>query len=223
MTNAERQQLQSLVPKVGSVVWDELRGLFLPFGTMALFLYLVWAFVAWLMRAWIDVNVGWGSPLGVWIGGGGFAMVVIWLALELRRLVESRTTRRRAILADLDAGLVEEEELSVLEVKRFQEPEHGGLIYFLRVTDDRILVLYDYESQALGVDGEDPLASSFCPRQTLQRVQAPCSRDVLRQEFSGEPLPLPPPVMLAAKPERWPEPEEFSGTPWHELDATYGT
>ena len=34
-------------------------------------------------------------------------------------------------------------------------------MYFLRTADDKVLTLFDYESQELGANGKDPLQVNF--------------------------------------------------------------
>jgi len=115
-----------------------------------------------------------------------------------------------------------EELLVFTAAKRFQEPEHGGLIYFLRTNDGRVFVLFDHESQDLGVQGENPLSSEFRPRVEFRITRAPQSGHVLSSTFSGPPLHLESPLDLTIPPKQWPETEEFCEIPWDDLEVRLG-
>jgi hypothetical protein len=134
------------------------------------------------------------------------------------RWVKTLPDNRSELAADLAKGAVSDETYRVVGAKRFQEPEHGGLIYFLRTEDDRVLALYDHESQDLSVRGEDPQQSSFRPRAELTLTRAPATRFVLDKRFNGQPIETPPPIELSAPPHEWPENEAFCDVPWDDLE-----
>jgi hypothetical protein len=125
---------------------------------------------------------------------------------------------RQPLRDDLEAGLVSEEQLTVLEAKVLQEPEHGGLIYFLRSDDDRVLVLYDRESLDLSMADEDPMGSSFEPQSILTIVRAPQSGFTIDSSFSGENIDIHGPTEMTASPDKWPEDEEYSPIPWGQIE-----
>src|SRR5690606_34786601 len=93
--------------------------------------------------------------------------------------------------------------------------------YFLRTSDDRVYVLYDHESQDLGVDGQDPLSSAFRPQSQLLATRAPNSRLVITQAFAGHELARPAIRELAAPAREWPEPDEFCSVSWNDLERRY--
>jgi hypothetical protein len=109
------------------------------------------------------------------------------------------------------------------EAKRFQEPEHGGLIYFLRSTENEVFTVYDHESQTLGVDDKDPLLSSYRPQADLLVVRAPGSGFVLKSQSSGAELSVGPPLELTVKPAEWPEAECLCPIPWEQLEQRLGS
>jgi hypothetical protein len=96
------------------------------------------------------------------------------------------------------------------------------LIYFLRADDDRVLVVYDPESQSLGAGGEDPLASAFRPRTELMMARAPATKYVLDKRFTGNLMDLGEPVELAASPKEWPEQDQLCQIPWDHLEKRLG-
>ena len=120
--------------------------------------------------------------------------------------------------SEIEAGKVLEEQYRFIEARRFQEPEHGGLIYFLRTNNDRVFVLYDYDSQDLGVQGLDPFASSFRPKRELTIVRTPDSDMVISTEFVGEDFTFSETTELGAPPDQWPESEKFYDMKWDDLD-----
>jgi len=120
--------------------------------------------------------------------------------------------------ADLQGGQVVEESYEFTAAKRFQEPEHGGLMYFLRTTDDKVFVLFDYESQDFGAQGEDPLKSKFQPCTELLVARTPKTGVVLNQRFSGALLDAGDPYELSIPPQSWPESETYCKFRWDELE-----
>ena len=137
---------------------------------------------------------------------------------SVRRL-KSRKNSQSQLLLDIASSRVDEERYVFTETKRFQEDEHGGLMYFLHTDDDKVLVLYDGESQDLGVQNEDPLKSSFKPCRELVMVRAPVTRFVISATFSGATLEASDPIPLTIAPAQWPESEELCDIPWHELES----
>src|SRR5262249_5024295 len=103
-----------------------------------------------------------------------------------------------------------------------QEPEHGGLMYFLRTTDDKVFVLFDYESQGLGAEGKDPLATEFRPCEKLLLVRAQHSEIVLSQNFSGAAVEGGEPIELSVGPSKWPEWDCYCDIKWTELEERFG-
>jgi hypothetical protein len=126
------------------------------------------------------------------------------------------------LVADISGAQVAEEHYVLTAAKRFQEPEHGGLIYFLRTAEDKVLTLYDHESQDLGVQGGEPLKSSFRPKTELVMVRAPQTALVIDKAFSGEVLEAGDPIVLVVPPNEWPETESYCDIPWTELEARLG-
>jgi hypothetical protein len=125
---------------------------------------------------------------------------------------------RPEIRADLEEGQVIEESYQFSAAKRFQEPEHGGLFYFLRTTDDKVMVIYDQESQDLGVRGEDPLKSRFQASRELVIIRAPRTKYVIAKQFSLGALDAGDPHELSLAPESWPESETFCKIRWDDLE-----
>ena len=182
----------------------------------------VWLIVAAAAKAAMGWSFGWNSPyravvvFSAAVVCGAFAIVYDYGWLK------GLKSPAPSIQADLEAGTAIEETYEFSEVRRLQEPEHGGLIYFLKSSTGKAYVLFDHESQQLGASGEDPLKSAFRPRAQLRVVRAPDSRVILRSEFAGPSLSLPEPTDLLAPPSAWPEEDEYCPVPWDELEARFG-
>lgn len=127
-----------------------------------------------------------------------------------------------AVTSLLDAGQVQEERYAFTAAKRFQEPEHGGLIYFLRTVEGKVLTMFDAESQDLAMSEQDPLTSSFRSMSELVMVRSPNTGFVIGQTFSGDPLELGPPLEIEADPKDWPESETYCDMPWADLASRLG-
>lgn len=190
-------------------------------GSMLVFV-LCWAVVGWIGRIAFAVNIGWKAPLAplvLLISGAGITMFSV---LSTVRWLKPSRDYRSLVRADLAENSVLEEQLQFVETKIFQEPEHGGLIYFFCTPDDRVFIIYDHESQDLGAGGEDPHTSAFQPRTQLSLVRAPVSRVPISKNFSGPPLRAGDVMELAVDPKLWPAPDEFCDVAWHELENHFG-
>jgi hypothetical protein len=184
---------------------------------MAVFLC-AWGVVAWGLRHTRHVEIGWHSG---YVGGtvlAGVLVSALIAAVASSRWIQSWRDYRPLYHADLESGRVIEEHYHFREAKRFQEPEHGGLIYFLRTDDDRVLTFFDYDSQELGARDQDPLQSRVVARAELTIVRAPRSALVIEKRFSGEPLATGAPLPLTVEPGEWPESDIGCDIPWEQLE-----
>jgi hypothetical protein len=216
MTAAERTALERLLADMSGSFRSEVVPSFLFLAAMMTAVaYLGWLLVVWLLRKAVDA--AWTEGLDPWMlavaaaGSAAYAGVI-----ALRGFRRARTLIP-ALRRDLDAGVVEEEQFRFVEACRFQEPEHGGLIYVLRGADERTLVLYDAESQELGAADKDPLRSRFRARSELAIVKAPQAGITLDKRFSGAHLDAGPPAPLTLAPAKWPEDESHCPVPWSQL------
>ncbi len=178
-------------------------------------LILLWMAFSWGLQKLMQVEIGKTSVVAAWAA----ALCAAFAIVSSVRWVKSWPNPRPLLEADLADGCVVEERIHFVTARRFQEPEHGGLIYFLRTAEGPVMVFFDHESQDLGVRGEDPLKSHFEARSELAVVRAPRARHVIHKQFSGELLDAGPPAVLTLDPAQWPEDEEFCPIPWEELDA----
>jgi hypothetical protein len=182
-----------------------------------------WGLIGWLGRKLLAIDIGWKANFAPWMLLLGGVVAGLFSILSTARWLRSSKTKSNRVLVrtDLSNGVVLEERLKFAEAKKFQEPEHGGLIYFLHTADDRVLVLYDHESQDLGVDDQDPLSSSFQPKTDLLLVRAPHSHLVITRTFTGEPLVAGRISEMIAAPKLWPETDEFFDVPWADLESRF--
>ena len=187
-----------------------------------LVLVLAWLGLAWIARKLFALDFGLQSAAVVWVLGIGIPICLIGAGFSSVRWVKGWRDYRPLLRADITSRRVEEEHYVFTEAMRFQEPEHGGLIYFLRTCDDKVFTLFDHESQDLGVQDEDPLKSSFSPKQNLVIARAPGTRFVISKVFSGSPLDTGDPIELTVEPKHWPETEEYCGIAWADLPTRLG-
>jgi len=181
-----------------------------------------WLALAWLARKLLDADFGLHSSAAPWVLGIAVPLTAIYAIVSSARWVAAGEDYRPQLQADIDGAQVAEEHYVFTDAKRFQEPEHGGLIYFLRTSDDKVFTLFDHESQDLALQGNDPLKSRFAPRTALVMVKAPRADWVISQHFSGEVLKAGDPVELELDPKDWPESECYCDIPWAELEARAG-
>jgi hypothetical protein len=186
-------------------------------------LVLVWSLIAWVARRAFGWQIGWNSSWAIWVISLGASACAVLAIISSVRWLKGWRDSRPLLRTDLDAGRVVEAHYQFDAAKRFQEPEHGGLIYFLRTTEGKVFVLYDRESQDRGVRDEDPLSSTYQPRTELVLVRAPTAGFVIDEQFSGAPLDAGPPHELTIAPKFWPESEEYCDIPWNELESRLST
>jgi hypothetical protein len=182
----------------------------------------VWLILAAVAKAALGWSFGWNSPYRAVVVFSAAVVCATVCIFQDYRWLKGLKSPAPSIRADLEAGTVIEENYEFTEVKRLQEPEHGGLIYFLKSSTGKAYVLFDHESQQLGASGEDPLKSAFSPRAQLRVVRGPDSRVILRSEFAGPSLSLPEPTDLLAPPSAWPEEDEYAPVPWDQVETRYG-
>ena len=192
-------------------------------ATSLLGLVILWLGSAWLARKLFTVDYGAHSAAAVWVLGIGTPACAIYAAISSTRWIKAWKDHRPFIQADISAGQVAEEHYAFTSARRFQEPEHGGLMYFFRTTDDKVLALFDHESQDLAVQEEDPLRSTFKPKSNLVMVRAPKTGYVISKAFSGTQLEVGDPIELSVGPKHWPESESYVDIPWSELVARFGS
>jgi hypothetical protein len=185
-------------------------------------LVILWLALAWLARKILGVEFGPQSAATVWVIGIGGPLCLTYAVLSSIRWVKQGRDSRPFLRTDIEAGRVVEEHYVFTAAKRFQEPEHGGLFYFLRTAEGKVLTLVDPESQDLGASNEDPMKSSFAPRSKLVIVRAPASGVVISKDFSGTLLDAGAPVELSLHPRHWPESESYCSIPWDELESRLG-
>lgn len=82
----------------------------------------------------------------VLVGGGVFLAMAASYVRWLIRSRRSQAAYRRSIAEDIGQGMVKVEDHRVAGVKLLQEPEHHGVIFLLRLSNGKTLVLYDYDS-----------------------------------------------------------------------------
>jgi hypothetical protein len=187
-----------------------------------LLMVIAWLVVAWVVRKSFDVEIGWDNTIAaVWVVSVGGIACLAFSIVSTVRWVRGWGDLREPLRIDIVNQRVRVEEYEFVEALRMQEPEHLGLMYFMREGDEATFVFFDRESQDLGVQGEDPLSSTFVPRRHLNVIRAPVSGVAIASEFSGDALQPGDPVELTAPPEEWPEHEEICKVPWSKLPATF--
>ena len=186
-------------------------------------LVLVWLAVAWVVRKLTGTDMGWDGPWALWILSIGGIGCAVYSIISTERWLRGTADLPRQLRAEITGNRVIEEHYAFSGAMRMQEPEHGGLIYFLHDHDGRVLVLYDHESQDFGVQDEDPLSSSFEPKDHLIMVRAPESRIVIDKRFTGEILDPGEPLEITVSPLAWPEQDELCDVPWSDLERRFAS
>lgn len=190
---------------------------------LAMLIFVVgWKSMAWIARTTVHADIGWKHPSALWIVTAAALLCAAYSIFSTLRWINDWRDIRPGLRADLETGEVAEEHYQFNAAKRFQEPEHGGLMYFLRTVDQKVFVLFDYESQGLGAEGKDPLATEIPPCENLLLVRASHGEIVLSQNFSGVALEVGDPIELSVGPSKWPEWDCYCDVKWEELEQRFG-
>lgn len=182
-------------------------------------LVLVWVVLVWLVNFFVDFDYGLKSEYSFYILFALSLPTFLYSLVSTTKWAKSWSDDRLDLKKDIEGGKVFDNTYEVQGVKRFQEQEHGGLIYFLLLQDNKVLTLYDYDSVELGMEGGDPLTTNFKPRRKLRIVKAPNTGYFITQEFTGEDVLLPEPLDLLSSPDEWPEGESWCNIPWQEIES----
>lgn len=222
MTDEERKFLTNLLKSSPSNFMRWMQGVqnaLVLWAASLLGLILIWLCLAWLVHLVVNLDIGIKSQYAMWVVSFSAPLCALYAIYASVKWVRAWPGHRKTLRQDIDGSKVIDERFKVIEVKRFQELEHGGLIYFLRMDDNRVLVLYDHDSIELAMDGKDALASAFKPCRELHIIRAPNTEYVLEQQFSGDRVALSPPIDLTVSPDQWPEQESWCDIPWCELES----
>jgi hypothetical protein len=224
LTDAERRELQRMsrpIPGHLGKVQMALFSFLLLWAASLLGAIVLWLVLAAVAKAALGLSCGWDSPYRLVVVFCCALACAVYSAGYHYRWIKGFKSSTVAIQSDLANGAAQEEIYEFTDVKRFQEQEDGGLLYFLKSSTGKAYVLFDSESQDLGARGEDPMNSSFVPRAQLRVVRAQNSRRVLSSEFLGPNLALSTPLDLLAPPSAWPEQDEYCQVPWAELEGRF--
>lgn len=188
----------------------------------SLLLYvIIWIITGWITNLIFDLECGYKSTYAVPIVLFGIVICVIYSAISTFNWL--KTFGKDNVLFDQDLlnGMVVEESYEFKEAVRFQEQEHGGLVYFLRENGEEAFVVYDDESANLDANDEDPLDSSFTPKENLFLVRLPKSQFPFNKQFYGNDLEIIGDYDLLVDPGFWPEDDGICKVKWDDLEEYF--
>lgn len=221
MTLTEREYLESTIKSSPTNIkrWMEGAQNALVMWAVLMFVLLIgWLIITWLVGFVSSWEIGLSNPYAIWFVIIGVPVCALYAIYSSVKWVREWEDFRPLLKTDLAKGEVYDENYHIVEAKRFQEPEHGGLIYFLHTVDNRVLVLYDHESQELSLNEQDPFSSSFQPCSVLNIVRAPKTNFFIKQKFSGSVINVGDTFELLVPPEQWPEQDSWCDIPWDDLE-----
>ncbi len=178
--------------------------------------------IGWVLELITTVDLGWSSPYGSYIFWLIVAFSFLWPLFEVLRSSGPSSETRQAICKDLEKNILKVSEYPIYEIKVFEEPEHGGFVYFCRTYRNRVIAIYDSESQELSINGEDPENSSYKVREILKIIKTPNSNILIEESFLGELVHNPELELLTANTKIWPEHTDFVKCAWENISAKYG-
>ena len=183
---------------------------------------ILWLAMAWLAQQVWEVRWGLNSPAMSWLLLMATPLCAVFAIVSSIRWIRALPDHRASLQRDIALAEVLEEQHVFVEVMRFEEPEHGGLLYCFHSDDDRVFADFDLERQDLGEDRDAAAASSYRPRASLVTLRGPESGFVLAKALSGPELPVDEPIPLALDPQHWPESETYLDIPWDQLVKVLG-
>ncbi len=220
-TESERAFLENLVsglPTGRRRAKEAVENFFVILAIGTLLGLLIWGAIAWLIQKVIGAEIGWFSEYAFPVAPAIVIASAIWAMVSTWNWMKAWPDHRERVHDDLEAGLVTEDVHTVVEAKCLQEQEYGSLLYFLKTSDERVLVLYDRESMELSMLNEDPLGSSFEPQSTIRIVKGPNSGFTISMTFSGDAIDIHGPIDMTASPREWPDDEKFYPFRWEEIE-----
>jgi hypothetical protein len=115
---------------------------------------------------------------------------VLW-SFVLYKLSSMRDKKRvtninSKINLDLKNNIVQEENFNITDILCFEEIEHGGLAYFLKTDENKVLFIMDYTSPCDEERTLEQKQKDFFPAKQFKLVKAPMSEVILSVTFSGE-------------------------------------
>ena len=121
------------------------------------------------------------------------------------------------ISQDINVGQVVDEVYLVLDVCRFQEPVNGGFIYFLKISEKDVFIIYDYSSQNISEYSK----SEIVIKTELTLSRAPNSDYYLKYNFNGDIIAISNTYPLNLSPDKWPSAESWSLISWSKLKQNF--
>jgi hypothetical protein len=195
--------------------------LLFPSGLIGVLAGLVWALAAWALGLHAERPSALGYPVDVLVVALGAALATLASVFRHVRRSQGRVGKALSgMRADLADGRASIEAVTVEGIKIFREPEHGMKLYFLRLEDGRIHVLYDHDS-ADTEGGGASRRSAFPIHRNLRLTRFPRSGRVRRQ-WSGPSIRKPRARALAVPPSAWPDDETWTTLAWDDLDRVLG-
>lgn len=125
------------------------------------------------------------------------------------------------IVKDLKDDLVVDETYYVQDVCRFQEPEYGGFIYFLKISEQDVFVLYDYASQSSNGQTKDANDNPLAIGRSLTLSRAAQSRCYLNYHFGGEIVVITNSYAINLSPDKWPLGLSWCSYSWSQLHSEF--
>ena len=185
-------------------------------------LVVVWLLLNWLIGLISSLDFGWNSDSRNYILWPIVGFSYLYFFVVVAKSCRPSTKTREALKKDLAERIVKVSEYPITGVKIFEEPEHGGYIYFVRTFDNKVMALFDSESQDLSIDDKDPSDSSYKIREKLKITRAPNANIIVDEQFYGDIVTTPEIKVFTANTEAWPEHAEFVKCKWEHIDAKYG-
>lgn len=222
LNNLDKAYLEEIREAIGGGRWliDEFiwSGLWI-YGVMGIVISLVWATICRLvgilpsMYEWQDEPIVYQGVILI------FALTAIQFIWRFVKGHRHRQGRLERLALELNHNEVEETMATVEEIKCFQEPEHLGKIYLLRLSDGRIRVRYDYDS--VDVEGRGKSARTNYPISREMTMIHFKHLDEFRYDFGPTKIRKPPAQLLNVSLDDCPEDETWLDIPWEDLDSRY--
>ncbi len=186
-----------------------------------MFVFLAWLSINWVAGLVGTYNFGWHSTYGSYIFWGLAIVSFLYSCIEVSRCKTPKSEFYKDLKKDIAKKVVEVTEYCIKNVKIFEDPKHGGYIYFLLTYNNEIVVFFDSESQDLAIGGYNPKDSAFKPRKTLKIHRTLFAKYIVSEEFIGDPLEFSESKLFISNTKKWPEHGQILHCNWNRIDFKY--
>lgn len=178
---------------------------------------ILWFICSLLVNTFTKQDIGINSDYARHIFPATIVLSFIFSLNSTRKWLNNSNKLYHLITADLTTNQILTETYNIIAVKRFKEPQHGGLVYFLKLPEDKVRVIYDYESQ----NNDSDSGALLTIKSQLTIATTLHSNIVVTNQFSGSLFTDINDFELTLPPAQWPMSDTWQHVEWETLETIY--